>query len=135
MKYEKSCGAVVYRYNGTENEYLLVLNKKAGANGHWGFPKGHREGTENEYETASRELFEEVGINVVFCGTEKAVSTYSPKENVTKDAVYFLATIRNNEHIKLQSSEIADYRWCNYSEAKHLLTYDAKILEKLISFR
>ncbi len=134
MKYEKSCGAVIYRRNGAENEYLLVFNKKAGANGHWGFPKGHREGTENEYETAAREVFEEIGISVVFCGNTKATTTYSPREGITKDAVYFLATPKNNTNIKLQYSEIAEYRWCKFVEAKSLLTYDAPILEKLSSF-
>ena len=131
MKYEKSCGAVIYRNNGTEIEYLLVFNKKIGANGHWGFPKGHREGTENEYETAQREIFEEIGISVVFCGNTKAVSTYSPKEGVTKDAVYFLATPKKNQNIKIQRSEISEYAWCSPERARVLLTYDVQILEKI----
>lgn len=131
MKYEKSCGAVIYRHNGSEIEYLLVFNKKIGANGHWGFPKGHREGTENEYETAQREIFEEIGISVVFCGKTKAVTTYSPKEGVTKDAVYFLATPKNGQEIKIQRSEISEYSWCSPEKARILLTYDAPVLEKI----
>ena len=131
MKYEKSCGAVIYRNNGEEIEYLLVFNKKIGANGHWGFPKGHREGTENEYETAQREIFEEIGISVVFCGNTKAVSTYSPKDGVTKDAVYFLATPKNDQKIKIQRSEISEYAWCSPEKARILLTYDAPVLEKI----
>lgn len=131
MKYEKSCGAVIYRHNETEIEYLLVFNKKMGANGHWGFPKGHREGSENEYETAQREIFEEIGISVVFCGNARVVTTYSPKEGITKDAVYFLATPKNGQEIKIQRSEVAEYSWCSSEKARILLTYDAKVLDKI----
>ncbi|MDD6735475.1 MAG: NUDIX domain-containing protein, partial [Clostridiales bacterium] len=108
-----------------------VLNKKQGAKGHWGFPKGHTENGENEYEAAAREIYEETGILVVFSGKTRVVSTYSPKEGVTKDAVYFLAAIRNNQEIKLQKSEIAEFRWCGSAEAKRMLTYDAHVLDKL----
>lgn len=131
MSYEKSCGAVIFRYNNGALEYLLVLNKKPGAKGHWGFPKGHTEYGENEYETAVREIYEETGLYVVFHGSARTVSNYSPKEGVNKDAVYFLATTRNDGEIKLQKSELAEYRWCGAAEAKTLLTFDAPVLEKL----
>ena len=131
MKYEKSCGAVIYRNNESQIEYLLVFNKKAGANGYWGFPKGPTEGAENEYETAQREIFEEIGISVVFCGNTKVVTTYSPKEGVTKDAVYFLATPKNGQEIKIQCEEIAEYSWCSSEKAHILLTYDTQVLDKI----
>lgn len=131
MMYEKSCGAVIFRNNTSEREFLLVLNKKNKEKGHWGFPKGHKEGSENEYETAAREIYEETGIEVVFYGNARAVSSYSPKEGVAKDAVYFLATPKNNAKITLQDSEIADFRWCSAAQAKALLTYDADILAQL----
>ena len=130
MKYEKSCGAVIFRKTNQDREYLLVLNKKPGAKGHWGFPKGHTEQGENEYQTAAREIFEETGLLVVFYGNARAVSNYNPKENVNKDAVYFLATLRNDK-ITLQSSELAEFRWCNAQQARSLLTYDSKILDTL----
>ena len=131
MKYEKSCGAVIYRHGETGIEYLLIFNKKSGAKGHWGFPKGHREGTENEYDTAQREIFEEIGISVVFSGNSKIVSSYSPREGVTKDAVYFLATPKNDQKVKIQYSEISEYKWCTSAQAHSLLTYDADILDKI----
>lgn len=130
MKYEKSCGAAVYRIKDGKRQYLLILNKKGDARGHWGFPKGHTENGENEYETAAREILEETGIYVVFCGKERIVSSYSPKPDVKKDAVYFLATVRDNQTVTLQKEEAAEYKWCEFSEAKHLLTFDGDILEK-----
>ncbi len=133
MKYEKSCGAVIFRDNGAEKQFLLVLNKKPGAKGHWGFPKGHIESGENEYQTAAREIREETGLSVVFYGNARAVSTYSPKDGVTKDAVYFLASARNDA-ISLQKSEVAEYKWCSFAQACSLLTFDKKILEQLAKY-
>ena len=45
MRHEKSCGALVYRY---ENDALLLLLLRHRHGGHWAFPKGHVEagGTE-----------------------------------------------------------------------------------------
>lgn len=131
MKYEKSCGAVIHRINNGVKEYLLVLNKKTENAGHWGFPKGHTENGENEYQTAAREIYEETGLRVIFCGAEKAVSRYSPKEGTQKDAVYFSAYVRNDGEITLQQSEIAEFCWCGFSEAADLLTFDKDILYKL----
>ena len=128
---EKSCGAVVFRTVDGKREYFLLLNKKNNAKGHWGFPKGHVEPGENEYETASREILEEAGLYVVFYGNMRIVSHYSPKTGVEKDAVYFTAMVRDNQTVKLQKEEVADYKWCTFSEAKELLTFDKDILQKV----
>ncbi len=132
MKYEKSCGAVVSRCGANGTEFLLVLNKKGNAPGHWGFPKGHMEQGENEYTAAAREIFEETGLLVVFQGGSRAVSTYSPRDGITKDSVYFPALLRDNQTVVIQKSEIAQYRWCRYNEALNLLTFDKDILTKLV---
>ncbi len=134
MKYEKSCGAVIFRSGASGREYLLVLNRKNNAKGHWGFPKGHTEPGENEYMTAAREIFEETGLLVVFCKDARVVSTYNPRPDIEKDAVYFLATPRDGEKIRLQAEEVAEYKWCTLSEAKTLLTFDEKILDKMERF-
>lgn len=134
MKYEKSCGAVIFRNGSSGREYLLVLNKKGNAKGHWGFPKGHIEPGESEYMTAAREIYEETGIFVVFCKDAKVVSHYNPAPGVEKDAVYFLAIPRDEQNIHLQAEEVAQYKWCALSEAKALLTFDEKILDKMERF-
>ena len=127
---EKSCGAVIYRSINGVREYFLLLNKKKDAKGHWGFPKGHVENGENEYETASREVLEETGLYIVFSGKGREVSHYSPRPGVEKDSVYFLATVRNNQIVKLQKEEVAEYKWCTFNEAKSILTFDQDILQK-----
>lgn len=132
MKYEKSCGAVIYRIRDGKTEYLAVLNKKGNAKGHWGFPKGHTEPGENEYQTAAREILEETGISVVFCGNVREVSSYSPSPDIQKDAVYFLATPKNGCEMKIQESEIADYKWLTGGEIRKILTFDAALFDKIL---
>ena len=49
MKYEKSCGAVIFRKTHGKYAVLLIKNRFAEF---WSFPKGHVEEGENEYQTA-----------------------------------------------------------------------------------
>ena len=58
MKYEKSCGAVVFTKENNEYKFLIVKQLQ----GFHGFPKGHMEADETEEQTALREIFEEVGV-------------------------------------------------------------------------
>ena len=59
MPREKSAGVIIFR---RENNILYYLLLHYGP-GHWGFAKGHVEGSETEEETARRETAEETGIN------------------------------------------------------------------------
>ena len=61
MKYEKSCGAIVYTNINGKRLYLVEQM----LDGHWGVPKGHVEENEKEEETALREIKEEVGLDVI----------------------------------------------------------------------
>lgn len=133
MKYEKSCGAVVFRQKNGIREYLVIKNKKPGAKEHWGFPKGHIEKNETEKQTAKREILEETGLDVKsFFDNFRVVTCYSPSPNVKKDVVYFLCCIDGS--VTIQLSEIADYKWLPYREARELLTFDGFILDKADSF-
>lgn len=58
MKEEKSCGAVLLRWECNELEVLLVRHRNGS---HWSFPKGHVEAGEQERQTALREIREETG--------------------------------------------------------------------------
>lgn len=133
MRYEKSCGAVIYRQANGLREYLLVQNKKPGAKGHWGFPKGHTEEGETEEETARREILEETGLSVDdFVKGFRVVTHYSPAPDVEKDVVYFLCEADGD--IAIQECEIADYKWLSYDDAKTAITFDCSILDKAESF-
>ena len=50
MKREKSCGALVYRY---EDDALMLLLLRHRHGGHWSFPKGHVEALVRQEEEIS----------------------------------------------------------------------------------
>jgi len=134
--FEKSCGAIIFRKNNKTTEYLLILNKKnSSSNGHWGFPKGHVEGNENEHETALREVKEETGLDINFFGNFRSVTHYSPKVDVIKNVVYFLATLKTND-ISLQESEVADFVWLPFKEAEKRISNegDREMLRRAVDY-
>lgn len=122
MSYEKSCGAVVYKTSNKGIKYLLL--KSIGLDSYWGFPKGHMEYSETEEETALREVFEECGLKVNLIDGFRATDKYNIDNFIEKEVVLFLGEA-DNSLIKIQVEEIEDYRWCNYEEAKSLLTYES----------
>ena len=88
MKTEKSCGAVVFRTHENKTQILLIRHYNGG---HWAFPKGHVEKGETEEQTALREILEETGLSVQLDTGYRKVVTYSPRRDVIKDVVYFVA--------------------------------------------
>jgi uncharacterized protein len=120
MEKEVSCGALIYRYEKGVREYLLIQH----VNGtHYGFPKGHIEHNEKRKETALREIKEETNLNVYIVGNYYKKVTYSPKHNVIKDVIYYIAKVMDG-NIQKQDSEIIQILWCSFDEAMNLLNYE-----------
>lgn len=125
MKQEKSCGAIVINKN---NKILLVHHNA----GHWDFPKGHVEEGETEEQTAIREVKEETNIDIIIKNKYRYTTSYSPKENVMKEVVYFLAQ-NIDEDKKPQLEEVSEVKWFTLEEAMNTITYEnsKEILNKL----
>ena len=116
---EKSCGAVVFTKTDNDIKYLLVQN----LDGIFGFPKGHMEEGETEIETAIREVKEETNIDVEVNEKYRYSTTYSPKEDVIKEVIYFLArNISDNKQAQLE--EVSEVKWFGMEEAIDKITYD-----------
>lgn len=115
MKLEKSCGTIIFN-----NDKVLLLKQNSGD---WSFPKGHVEGNETEIETAIRETYEEASLKVSINKNKRYVISYSPKENIWKDVVYFVVKT-NNYDIKIQEKEIKDYKWVPINEVSDYFIYD-----------
>ncbi|MBQ3459872.1 MAG: NUDIX domain-containing protein [Solobacterium sp.] len=128
---EKSCGAVVVRRRQGKVYTLMIRQNQ----GHWCFPKGHVEGEENEFETAEREVLEETGLKVRFIDGFRESVVYSPRDNVMKEAVYFLAEPCGGKE-KKQDEEISEMHWADVLEALALITYDndAVLFRKAMRF-
>lgn len=125
MEKEKSCGAIVINKN---NKILLVHHNA----GHWDFPKGHIENRETEEQTAIREVKEETNIDIKINNKYRYTTSYSPKENVMKEVVYFLAQ-NIDEDKKPQLEEVSEVKWFTFEEAMNTITYEnsKEILNKL----
>lgn len=125
MKYEKSCGAVIF-----SNDKVLVIQQ---VKGHWGFPKGHVEQGETEVETAKREIKEETNLDVNINEEYRYVEHYSPAEGIEKDVIFFVAEKTGGE-IKVQEEEVIQTEWLLPKEALERVTYvsSKRILEKII---
>ena len=118
MKYEKSCGAIVY--TNINHKRLYLVEQMLG--GHWGVPKGHVEENEKEEETALREIKEEVGLDVIIDSGFRTVETYSPKDGFIKDVVYFVAYSKSMD-ATMQAEEVRDIKWVKIKEATDLIEF------------
>lgn len=129
---EKSCGAVVYKFEKKELKFLIVHQ----SNGHHSFPKGHMEENETEVETAKREIKEETNLDVNLNTDFKCKINYLIKEkNVKKEVIFFLATPTSFD-LKSQEGEIENSIWYGYKDALNILEYEnsKKVLKKAYKY-
>ncbi|MBQ9324702.1 MAG: NUDIX domain-containing protein [Clostridia bacterium] len=119
MRYEKSCGAVVFHDTDTQRLYLVEHMLL----GHTALCKGHVEGEETEYETAQREILEETGLHVSFVPGFRTLACYSPAEGVQKEVVYFLARADSIETTP-QPEEVSSLEFLPLEEALKAMTYE-----------
>jgi 8-oxo-dGTP pyrophosphatase MutT (NUDIX family) len=133
MKYEKSCGAVVFtRING-QVKFALVQQ----LHGFYSFPKGHVEKGETEQETALREIYEEIHITPTLIDGFRMVDEHPVpnKPGVIKQVVYFLGEYTDQE-IVFQREELLSAPLVSYEEAMDLFEYESskRILNEAYRF-
>lgn len=120
MKFEKSCGAVVFTKIDNKIKYLIIKSIE----GIYSFPKGHMELDEVEEETALREILEETGIKVKLINGFRYKIEYEIKDkNIYKEVIYFLGEYSNQEII-YQKEELSDAELMDFSTAFSVLQYD-----------
>ena len=128
---EKSCGAVIFREEKGERQYLILRSTK----GHTSLCKGHVEKNETEHQTARREIMEETGLEVEFLEGFKEVITYSPTTGHMKDVVFFLARWTAGAPV-CQPEEVAELSFLPFPKARKALTHasDRQVLDKAEEF-
>lgn len=122
MAIEITSGAVVYRKNNGEIEYLLLESQNKGH--FWGFPKGHVEGNETLEETAKREIKEETQLVLPIDTSFHVYTEYDLPNGNRKQMTLYTANLTQSEDIHLQAEEIKNCGWFNYADARERLTYD-----------
>ncbi len=128
---EKSCGTVLFSMIDGKRYYILIKNMS----GHVGFPKGHVEFGEDEFETANRETYEETGVNARIIKGFRESYNYLINGYVKKEAVYFVSPF-NKEEIKMDIMEISEYMLVTFDEAMKILNYphDRNIMRRAHDF-
>jgi tRNA nucleotidyltransferase (CCA-adding enzyme) len=128
---EKSCGAVLFSLIEGKRYYILIKNMS----GHVGFPKGHMEFGEDEYETANREIYEETGVSAHIIKGFRESYNYLINGYVRKEAVYFVSPFEKDE-IKMDIMEISEYKLVTFEEAMKILNYphDRNIMRRAHDF-
>lgn len=128
---EKSCGAIILKTDGDITKALVVKQ----TNGNWSFPKGHVEKGETEEETAIREVKEETGLDIEITENFRKMITYSPKEGILKDVVFFLAKPLNY-NVQLDPYEVIDYKWAELTDLFDIFKYTENnyVVEEVIEY-
>ncbi|MDP6906617.1 MAG: NUDIX domain-containing protein [Candidatus Thalassarchaeaceae archaeon] len=116
---ETSCGVVLVNFGS-----VLLLQYPQG---HWGFPKGHYEPTDEDFHhTALRELKEETGISSVELIEDWRMRTeydFTRKGKVVVKQVYWYIGETDEYDISL-SHEHRNYMWVDWDGAEAQLTFD-----------
>ena len=122
MTMRKSCGVIPFFVEGGEVKVLLLEH----VSGHWGFPKGGQERGEADFETATRELQEEVGITDF-----KVLEDFRRRggyefeagwKTVQKEVIYFLGRVPSKD-VTVQASELRSAQWLGVEEARRRLSH------------
>ncbi len=116
MKKDKSYGAIVINDN---NEVLLVKHNK----GHWGLPKGHKEGKETDKEAAIREVKEETNVDINIVSDLSFTENYIIDNKIDKDVIYFVAKPISSNLIN-QEIEISEVKYIPYGKVIDIIDYD-----------
>jgi 8-oxo-dGTP pyrophosphatase MutT (NUDIX family) len=117
-----SFGIIPLSQQEGEWKIFLILHKEGN---HWGFPKGRANPGETPLQSATRELKEETGLDVVrYLQETPLVEVYqfqNRSQRISKHVYYFPALVTGE--LLLQQEEIRDGRWLSFEEALKLLTF------------
>ncbi len=130
MRFEKSCGSIIYRLEKKQILFLVVRYKNHSQ--YWGLVKGHVEKNESEYDTARREIYEEVGLrSLMFVPGFRETVFYSPYNDCVKEVVFFLAKT-NEKKIQFLFQEHDQSKWLPGEKALSYLKHgnDRYVLQR-----
>ncbi|MEX2268250.1 MAG: NUDIX hydrolase [Acidimicrobiia bacterium] len=100
----------------------------------WSFPKGKRDGKEEDEQTALREVEEETGFRCIL-GPDLGVVAYRDALGREKAVHYWVMDLAEGEDAERfePNREVDVLRWCRLRAASTLLTYeyDRALIERL----
>ncbi|HLD27587.1 MAG TPA: transcription antitermination factor NusB [Patescibacteria group bacterium] len=121
---EFSAGGVVYKKEGAEYKFALILD----AYDKWTFPKGHIEPGEDKEKAALREVGEETGLTrAKSCGYLGSIDIKVKEPNkapVPKTVYYYLMETADQELKITKEPEVKDAKWADKEEALKIISYE-----------
>jgi len=111
----REAGGVVVRYEG-ETPVCLLVRSSDGKN--WLFPKGHIEAGEAADIAALREVREEAGVEAVVRAPLGRFQFHIGDTLI--DVIFYLLEFVGSS----KPQENREVRWCQYSEARDLLSFE-----------
>ncbi len=121
---DESFGMILYQWKQRKPLFLAIKHQQ----GHWDFPKGHPEGSEDPFQTAVREVEEEVGVSGLKPEKNKQFQEkYEFKvwgRKIMKQVTFWIAEAQNVD-VQIQQTEIAEYKWITLEEGLELITFEA----------
>lgn len=124
IKKDRSIGVIVFFVENNVPLFLIIKHRQ----GHWSFPKGHKETGETDLLTAKRELKEETGIKAAKFYTErielseKYFFNSGNSHRVEKSVDYYVAEVFSKE-VNIDNMEILKYEWCDLKSGMELVTF------------
>jgi len=124
---EKKAGAVVYAHHEGELYFAFVHD----VFGYWTLSKGSIEEGENEEEGATREIKEEMGLDIKIkelLGRNEYIACHPEKGKIRKQVAFFLAESDYREIVlEKGTGGLDDARWFKIDEVPNLRMYDNMI--------
>eukprot|EP00834_Sanchytrium_tribonematis_P004414 NODE_216_length_12483_cov_2.137516.p9 type:complete len:145 gc:universal NODE_216_length_12483_cov_2.137516:2456-2022(-) len=127
MRREISCGIVALL---KKQDCFQVLIIKQSSGNHWTLCKGHIEESDGGHiNTAKRELHEETNLKIKsFLFSQKTFENHyqfrRKNDTIDKTNIFFCGIIEDESKLKVQESEILEYKFLPFDEAINSLTYD-----------
>ena len=124
-------------------DIILSSNNDKWVEPEWGFPKGRRNGKENDYECSIRELEEETGYKsenlVIIKNLSFVEEVFTGSNAKSYKHKYYLCKLDMNDTLyedNFQKTEIGDMKWVDYEGCLKLIreyNYEKKNLLKQIN--
>ncbi|AKM82802.1 TPA: NUDIX domain-containing protein [Candidatus Berkelbacteria bacterium] len=134
MKLEFSAGGIVYKKQGDDIYFAVILNHDK----QWTFPKGHIEKGEKPEEAAIREVGEEIGIpNLQIENLLEKIDYWFvfKGDKIHKFVYFYLLEAPAEAELIPQLEEVGDAQWLKPTELLDSLKYkeDFSITKKAFS--
>ena len=118
---------VVFCFDGTHLNVLLIRRGNEPFKGYWAFPGGYLDENETLEEAARRELKEETGLTPKFLNEVGAFSDLDRDPRGRTISVAFASVVRPNQAEAVAGDDAADARWFNIHEMPKLAFDHEKI--------